>query len=293
MVCASTVASSRSTQTLDWMKRTASVIWGRLGDGADLVVAGHRRAELVVEGPLVGLPDPDDVGARPTASASAKRRWLAGKPGSTKTMFTCPTVSPDRTAWHAETRSAPPLLPLGGSRPAVEQVGVGLDAPDRQHPVARQERPGGDVALEQGHRAEPTGVGQLGRAAARAVAGRHADGGVERRGHDRRQPALGHDLEGPGHPAERRDLDDDEVGRLLPGHPCRVVGLADRLVRRDRDVDALPGQHEPQLAQLGHLGAGLLGVLQVVGGQGGQRVPAPGRPTTRRWRRPGCAPHGP
>ena len=88
IVCASTVASSRSTQTLDWMKRTASVISCDVRHRAHAVVAGQRVAQLVVE-----LPTPRDspmpMTLAPTeASARANRRWFAGNAGSTKMMFT-------------------------------------------------------------------------------------------------------------------------------------------------------------------------------------------------------------
>lgn len=49
---------------------------------------------------------------------------------------------------------------------------------------------------------------------------RHANRRVERRRHHRRQPTISHDLQRPTHPAQRRDLDDDEVRRPLYEPPA-------------------------------------------------------------------------
>ena len=64
------------------------------------------------------------------------------------------------------------------------------------------------------------------------------------------------------HPAERLDLDDDDVGRVEAGDAQRVVGGPDRLVGGQRDADAAA-----HLAQLLERRAGLLDVLEAAGGR--------------------------
>ena len=63
MVCASIVASSRSTQSLSWTQRTASVMHADVDHGGDLVVVRHPALELVVEHLRRALADADDGGA--------------------------------------------------------------------------------------------------------------------------------------------------------------------------------------------------------------------------------------
>ena len=72
-------------------------------------------------------------------------------------------------------------------------------------------------------------------------------------------------------PAQRRDLEHDDVGGAGEGHPQRVLGLADALVGRDRHVDAGPGQGPPERGEPVEVGARLLGVLEVVRRQRRQR----------------------
>ena len=115
------------------------------------------------------------------------------------------------------------------------------------------------------------------------------------RRHDRRQPALrARSRSAARDPAERRDLDHDDVGGLRAHHPHRVLGLADRLVGGDRHVDPAPGQVDAQRRQLLDRGARLLGVLQVRRPASRRSASHGRRPRpSRRWRRPGPAPAGP
>ena len=60
-------------------------------------------------------------------------------------------------------------------------------------------------------------------------------------------------------PAQRLDLDHDDVGRARRPDPQRVLGLADRLIGRDRNVDK-----STQRRELLQRGAGLFRVLERV-----------------------------
>ena len=64
--------------------------------------------------------------------------------------------------------------------------------------------------------------------------------------------------------AERRHLDDDEVGGAPAGDEERVLSLADRLVRCNGNVDRVAGQGGSQLGKLIDSGAGLLSVFDAV-----------------------------
>ena len=87
MVCASIVASSRSTHSLSWTQRTACGQRGHVGDRRHLLVVVQPALQLVVQ--RVRRPySPMPITVAPaSARARANCRWLAGKNGSTKTTF--------------------------------------------------------------------------------------------------------------------------------------------------------------------------------------------------------------
>ena len=184
------------------------------------------------------------------------------------------TGSPPAGAPHRRaTRSRHHATRSGGAASCSSRSRVHDHATDRQRAGHRHERRGRDVAGEQRDRAQPAGVVERGQGSGERHPGRDADARVERRRHHRGQPTGLDDRERGPHPTERRHLDDDDVGGLEVAHAQRVLGLADGLVRGDQHVDAVARQRHPQVAQLLHRRARLLGVLEVVGGRGG-RAPA-------------------
>ena len=111
--------------------------------------------------------------------------------------------------------------------------------------------------------AEPARVRQLGQRGGQRDPGRQADGGLDRAGHDDRQPDPLGDLEGGAHPAERRHLEHGDVGGVERDDPVGVLGPPDRLVRGDRHRAPGPGQPDPQRGQVLDGRARLLDVLEV------------------------------
>ncbi len=148
----------------------------------------------------------------------------------------------------------------------------GLRGPgDGEGAVDRQQRVGHDVTGQQRGGAQPAGVLQLGKGGGQGHPGRDAHRGVQGARHHGGEPALGHDLQRPGHPAQRRHLHHHDVGGVLPGHPDRVLGTPDRLVGSHRHVGAGSGQGHAQPGEVADVGDRLLGILQPVCREGSER----------------------
>ncbi len=165
---------------------------------------------------------------------------------------------------------APPGLAVGRGGQLVQAQRVRGDAPavGGQPAADGQQRLGGQVGGEQPDGAEPAGVRQLGQRRGERQPGGHADRGLQRRRDDHRLAAALGDPARGGEPAERGDLDDDDVGRAEDRGGQRVAAAAAyRLVDGDRH-----GHPQPQLGELLEGAAGLLGVLQAVRHERAERL---------------------
>ena len=106
-----------------------------------------------------------------------------------------------------------------------------------QIPVDRRRRLG-DILDEQPAGAQAARVLQGVKRGGGLQAGRDPDRGIQRAGDHHRDVDLLSDLQQRRGAAQRGDLEHGDVGRLRPHYSQRVVGLADALVRRHRNIDA-------------------------------------------------------
>ena len=118
-------------------------------------------------------------------------------------------------------------------------------------------RLGRDVTGQQGPGAEPARQLQPRQGAGQRQFGRHADTGLDRGRHDDGQADPRGHRQRAAHAAKGRALEDGDVRGARPRDGQGVLRAADRLVRGDRHVRA-----GPQVRQLPHTRARLLGVLQ-------------------------------
>ncbi len=99
---------------------------------------------------------------------------------------------------------------------------------------------------------------------------RDADGSLKRARDDGGQARLLHDAECRGDSAERLGLDHEQVGSARPSDLERIRRLAHRLIGGDGQSHVLDAS--AQLRKLRHGRTGLLEVLEVVRGEGVNRV---------------------
>ena len=201
-VCASIVASSRSTQHLvldppDRVGHRADV-----GDVGDLVVVRHPAPELVVEGSSRRLADADHLGADLRQRRGRTRAGSRGTPARRRSRASRPSVCPGAGA----TRCGAGLSAAETPRPGSVRVMVAaafvapylLEATTRFVATAAA-LPGVRLGLIT---SEPLGAAaaRAARRAGRALAGRRrARPAADRRGGQRAQPP-----DGPGGSAGRR-----------------------------------------------------------------------------------------
>ena len=155
---------------------------------------------------------------------------------------------------------------------SASRSGDGYGGAHRQSSVDGDQRIVDQVVGQQPYGVQPARVRELGQRRRQRHPGGDPHRGLQGARHDHRQPDLGGDLQAGPYAAERLHLEHGDVGRAPAGHQVGVVGAADRLVGRDRDVHAGPGQGDPEGDELVDGPARLLGVLQPVAGQPPQRV---------------------
>ena len=158
--------------------------------------AGGSRGRARSRGPPTGPArrrGPGEGGRRVHARAPGRRARRSG------------TRSRNSRGFH---QARPP----GRGRPGIAaRLGVdGRAAAPAAIPPTRQQR-GRHVAGEQAHRRQAAGVRQLGQRGGQRDPGREADRGLDGAGHHDRQPAGLRDPQRGPHPAERLDLEHDDV----------------------------------------------------------------------------------
>ena len=199
-------------------------------------------------------------------------------------------------SWQRRSRSSRPG-PRGprGAASAASRSGSGADraAPASRPPSGSRAAAAVDVARPSSPTvASPQAYGSSGSAAASASPGGDPDRRVQRAGDHHRQPAVGRDPQRRPDPAERGDLEHDDVGRLGAARPA--AGRRPRGSHSSAATGTVPASCRRSAASSSTVRARLLDVLQArTARAAGQRVDRGRRPSSRRWRRPGSARPGP
>ena len=147
---------------------------------------------------------------------------------------------------------------------------MGVTRPHLECPLERDERLIGDIGGEQRRCGKAAVVLELRDGGRQVQSHRDADGGLEGARDDDRECGIPNDAQRRRHTAERLGLDHEDVGGARPRDLQRVLGFAHALVGGDRHA-----QVPHAVAQLGEFGdarARLLGVLEVVLGEGVDRA---------------------